>query len=124
LHLPIEAEALLARYLRTKIASRSYFGREAWGLPAAAGGRAVLTLPALVIWYAKVRAARAGRSAVLYEDVREGVLLVERSVGHMSNLYARSVRQALQIILRRGWPQRAFLHTALPWPCELSTPAS
>jgi hypothetical protein len=111
LHLPPESEALIARYLRTRIAARGYFGREAWGLAVIPGARAVLSLAALVLWHAKVGAVVAGRKEILHEDVRQGVLLVDHSIGHMTNLHSGPARRALQVILRRSWPQRALLHT-------------
>jgi len=113
LHLPAASEELIGRYLRTRFASRAYCGREGWGLSVLPGARMILTLPAIVIWHAKLRAALGGRSEVAHEDVREAVLLVDNAFGHMAGLYTRMSRNALSLVSRPGWPQKALLHAVL-----------
>lgn len=108
-HLPPESEEVLARHIRSRIAARTYFGKDGWGLGVLAGMRTVLTLPALVLWHAKVRAATVGRDALTHADIRAALLLVEHTFGHMSALHTGWAVRPLSIVNREGWPQKALL---------------
>ncbi len=112
-HLAAESEALISRYLSTRIAGRTYFGKEGWGLAVLPGARAILAIAALVMWHAKVRACAAGRNATGHEDIRDAVLIVEHTFGHMSVLNTSFAERALHVVNRTGWPQRALLFTML-----------
>ena len=109
-HLPPAAEALIMRYLRTRIASRSYFGSECWGLPVLHGARSILSLAAHIVWHARVAAACEQRTEILLTDVKTAVMLVDHSYGHMGNLSILPIRHALQIVNRPHWPQNALAY--------------
>ncbi len=111
LHLPENSRELLSRYLRTRFMARMYFGSEGWGLPVLQGARMILTLPAVVLWHAKVLAAVEGADEVAHEHVRAAVLLVDNAFGHMAGLRTGSSRRALELVSRAGWPQKAVLDT-------------
>lgn len=112
-HLPAESEDAISRYLRTRIAARTYFGSEGWGLSVLPGMRTILTLASLVIWFAKAHAASSGREAVTHEDIRSGIILVEHAFGHMSSVDTGMAARPLAIATRAGWPQKVLLATML-----------
>jgi hypothetical protein len=112
--LPSESEKLLVRYLKTRIAGRTYFGTEGWGLPVLQGMRSLLALAAIVIWHAKAHAAACGSPEVRHLDIRNAVLLVEHTFGHLSTLNVGMSHKALQVVNRSGWPQKILLASILP----------
>lgn len=112
--LPAESEALLSRYLRTRLASRSYFGPAGWRMTVLEGARFTLFLSALVIQHAKIYAARRGRKAIDATDLAEAVALVDHTFGHTPTLRVPGIHHALSFVNRPRWPQRAIQSVMLP----------
>ncbi len=111
--LPPSAEQLLARYLQTRFAARAYFGREGWGLPAAQGARMTLALWGIAVWIARHLADARGADAVGDTDVRDAVLLVDHTFGHLAAIDNVVSRRLLIAINGPDWPRRVALYAAL-----------
>jgi len=112
--LPPESGGLLARYAAERLASRQYFGHPAWGLPALAGARLALLLPAVALCLARGFAARESRASIGHGDVRQGVMAADHVFGHLGAREAGGLRPALEAALRPGIAARWLWAAARP----------
>lgn len=92
------ADELMTRYLQARITNRGTFGRQYYGWSVLAGLNATLLAIAVVGWFARRSAAGAGRDRLTTQDVREAVMIVDRSAGRSPELGAKSSRLRLRYL--------------------------
>ncbi|MCB9854999.1 MAG: YkgJ family cysteine cluster protein [Phycisphaerales bacterium] len=108
-----DADELLTRYLQARIANRGAFGRHYYGWPVLAGLNATLLALAVIGWFARRSAAGAGRDRLSTQDVRDALMIVDRSAGRSPELGARSSRLRLRYLTQENGLQRLIAHHAI-----------
>lgn len=108
-----DVEEALARYLRTRLASRTYFGREGWGLDVLHGTRLLLSLYAVCVVLARLVGGARGADVLAREDMATALMLCDHTYGHMATFQLGPVRRVMRVVHRSGWVQRAALYAAL-----------
>jgi Fe-S-cluster containining protein len=114
--LPSGAESILALYLRTRFATRAYFGSEGWGMGVLHGARFLLSLYAVTLWLARLHAgatADEAERAAGEEDLAAAVISVDHAYGHLATLRLPLVRHLVGTLVRPGWVQKAALYASL-----------
>ncbi len=85
-----QVDQLMTRYLQARITNRGGFGRAYYSWPMLPGLHATMLAVALVGWFARWSALRAGKSAFGLEDVQAGLQIVDRAAGRAPELGART----------------------------------
>jgi lysine-N-methylase len=94
-----EVDLVVTRYLQSRIINRGGFGRPYYGWSVLAGLNATLLAMSVIGWFARWNAATDGRSALMVEDVRRAVGIVDRTSGRAPELGAKSARLRLQYLV-------------------------
>jgi len=91
-------ESLIIRFVCQRLKARSVFGYGYYGWPMFLGLMAFWVSIAAAGWLARVHAATAGRSSLIYEDVFEGLRIADRSAGRSPTLGTRAERLRLKYL--------------------------
>lgn len=100
--LPAEAEALLTRFFRLKIQSLHFCGRAYYDVPLMEGFQSLALLYAVIHWIARWRAAVAGRTTLIADDVATAIKLADHHHGYSPALGSASARRRVQLLAQRG----------------------
>jgi len=87
---PEQVDQLVTRYLQSRITNRGGFGRAYYSWPLLPGLHATMLAVALVGWFARWSAVRAGKSSFGFDDVQVGLRIVDRAAGRAPELGART----------------------------------
>ncbi|RJP39767.1 MAG: YkgJ family cysteine cluster protein [Phycisphaerales bacterium] len=89
---------LVTRYLRHRLVTRGAFGYGYYRWPLFAGLGALWAATAAIGWLARVQAAWGGRAVLTFDDVFEGLRIVDRSAGRSPALGTRAERLRLRVM--------------------------
>ena len=104
---------LIVRYVAQRMRSRAVFGLGYYGWAMFDGMRAFWASITAVGWLARLFAAAAGRTALTYQDVFEGLRIVDRAAGRAPVLASRSERLRLSYLARDDGLTKLLRHYAL-----------
>jgi len=96
--LPAEADGLLTRYLRARLAGGTVFGRGFFGWPIVEGLRALILAVAVVGWLARYLAAADRRATYTMSDLVRAVGIVDRNATRNPEVGASSGRLRLRYL--------------------------
>jgi len=112
--LPDADGRLFTDWALERVRGGRYFGREQWGLDVLAGARMAVMSAAVAVWLAKGFAASEGRSFISREDAKRGVMLAERTFGHLGGMPFARFGGALKALESERGAERAVLAAILP----------
>ena len=105
---------LLTRYVRSRLASRTICGAGYYGWPLFEGLSALWLSVVAIGWFARLAACRAGRNRINFDDVVDGVGMVDRGIGRLPALGTQTERLRTRYLTHDGTLQS--LLTSYPIP--------
>jgi len=103
---------LLTRYLKGLLQRKSLVDNT----DVFQGFRYFLLSFAAVRWYAVARCATVGRPVVEVEDVRQGIRLVEKGLGHAEGLRSPATQRVVRFLFERVAPPATMVHNFYTGP--------
>jgi lysine-N-methylase len=107
-----DSQELLIRYIRTRLFSHSYFGREGMGMNVLQGARFMLSLAGICIYLARMVATAEKKTKTEFKDFKQAVTLCDHTYGHLANIRTGFVANLLNITNRKEWANKTILYSA------------
>jgi hypothetical protein len=107
-----DSQELLIRYIRTRLFSHSYFGKEGLGMNVLQGARFMFSLAGICIYLARMFAIAGNRTKTEFEDFKQAVTLCDHTYGHLANIRTGYVANLLNITNRKEWANKTILYSA------------
>jgi len=97
-----QVDRLITRYLQARITNRGGFGRAYYSWPLLPGLHATMLSVALVGWFSRWSALRAGKSSFGLVDVQAAMRIVDRAAGRAPELGARTAELRIGYLAGEG----------------------
>jgi lysine-N-methylase len=100
--IPAEAEELLTRYFRVKIAGLHFCGAAYYGVPLVEGFHSLALMLPAVLWLARWRAAGEQRSRLMADDIAQAISVADHHHGYSPALGLWPARRRVRTLARHG----------------------
>ena len=99
---PDDAEELLTRYFRVKLAGLHFCGAAYYGVPLVEGFQSLALMLPIVLWLARWQAAGDGRSQLAADDIAQAVAVADHHHGYSPALGQWPARRRVGALARHG----------------------